>query len=587
MNEEGEEGVAKSTQLSQSSQAPSFLRRLAGQSVHKAGLLPDQTEIQKRIAEVSRGTKHYENEKRRDKEWTERINKILERRDELLRTADIPRVEAKVDKIFAEMEAKRDLTQSIVHVDMDAFYANVEMLYNPDLAGKPFAVVGLGIVTTASYEARKYGARSGMPEFVAKALCKDLLIVPVDYKRVGEQSRKVMLVLRDYDPNMYIAGCDEAYLNLTTYLTDHNMKVEDCVQQLRDRVHKETGLTASAGIAPNVMLAKICSDRNKPNGQFHLPFNREDVLKFIHELPVRKVPYIGRVGERVLESIGIKTVGDIAKERAIIHLMPRRFAVDFLFSTYLGLGMSKLQSAQREERKSVGASRTFRPVDTEQAIWQKLEYIASLLERDLEAEGWTGKTVTLTFKLDTFQVFTRMKSFSRWISKKEDLFKIGKELLKPELPLRIRLLGLRVSNMKDLRAPEDQGIKKYFHSESEKDASGSPSKKKRKVEPEPEQRIHDVDSGTESATETIKDEETQEEEGEEPEHESQDSPVSLDLQICPICGREMRCNNATLNEHVDWCLSKGTIMDATSLRNDNVFSNSASAKGKGKRKAPG
>lgn len=165
------------------------------------------------------------------------------------------------------MEAKRDLSQSIVHVDMDAFYANVEMLYNPDLAGKPFAVVRHRIASchtifilmdyfspkllsnpgrtrnchnrivrsteirsplrNARYLATsacviKTSQRGFIPEFVAKALCKDLIIVPVDYKRVGEQSRKIMIILKDYDPNMYIAGCDEAYLKCVA--NDHHFR---------------------------------------------------------------------------------------------------------------------------------------------------------------------------------------------------------------------------------------------------------------------------------------------------------------------------------------------------------------------------
>ncbi|EJD02943.1 DNA/RNA polymerase [Fomitiporia mediterranea MF3/22] len=462
------------------SQDPSFLRRLAGPSAHKVGYGIDQAEINRRIAEASKGSKFYENEKRRDADWTERINKLLERRDELLRESDIARVEAKVDRVFAEKESRRDLSQTIVHVDMDAFFANVELQHNPDLKDKPFAVVGLGVVTTGSYDARKFGVRAGQPEYIAKRLCPDLILVPVDYKRVAVVSEKVMDVCKRYDPNMYIAGCDEAYLNITKHLEDHKLSAAECVEELRSKICEETNLTASAGIAPNMMLAKICSDRNKPNGQFQMPFTREAVMEFMRDLPVRKVPGIGRVGERVLEAIGVKTCGDIRAARAIIWLMPRKFAVDFLFETHLGLAPTVVKPYQREERKSVGVSRTFRAVQTKEAIFQKLEYIASLLERDLETEGWVGKIVILTYKLDTFRVHTRRATFERWISKKEDLFNIGKDLIKPYLPLRVRLLGLRVTDLIDLRAPTDQGIKRYFGSERDE---GSPSKR-RKLTPQ-------------------------------------------------------------------------------------------------------
>ncbi|KAH8119422.1 DNA/RNA polymerase [Phellopilus nigrolimitatus] len=445
------------------SQDPSFLRRLAGPSAHKAGIAKDQTEVNRLIAEVSRGSKFYNNEKRRDADWTIRINKILTRRNELLRESDIGRVEAKVDRLFAEMESRRDLSQTIVHVDMDAFFANVELQHNPELKDKPFAVVGLGIVTTASYDARKFGVRSAMPEFVAKKLCPEIILVPVDYKRVGVVSSKVMAICKQYDPNMLVAGCDEGYLNITEYLKEHNLDAAEV-----------TNLTASAGIAPNM----ICSDRNKPNGQFLMPFEREAVMDFMRDLPVRKVPYIGRVGERVLESIGVKTCGDIHSARAVIYLMPKKFSVDFLFKAHLGLSPTVLKPSLREERKSVGASRTFRPVHTKDAIFEKLEYIASLLERDLEAEGWAGKIVILTYKLDTFRVHTRRATFKRWISKKEDLVNIGKELIKPYLPMRVRLIGLRVTDLKDLRKPTDQGIMRYFESGPEYGPE-SPSKRRK------------------------------------------------------------------------------------------------------------
>ncbi|THH10653.1 hypothetical protein EW145_g1183 [Phellinidium pouzarii] len=475
MNDEGDdEAVAVAL-----SQDPGFLRRLAGSSnsVNKAGLAIDQTEINRRIAEASRGSKFYDNEKRRDADWTERINKILARRDDLLSEADIGRVEAKVDRIFADLEANRDLSQIIVHVDMDAFFANVELQHNSDLKDKPFAVVGLGIVTTASYDARKFGVRSAMPEFVAKKLCPEILLVPVDYKKVGVVSSKVMAVCKEYDPNMYIAGCDEGYLNVTNFMKEHELDAAACVEQLRAMIFERTNLTASAGIASNMMLAKICSDKNKPNGQFQLPFERDAIMNFMRDLPVRKIPGIGRVGERVLEAIGVKTCGDIWAARAIIWLMPKKFSVNFLFEVHLGISPAEVKPPQRDERKSVGASRTFRPVHTRQAIFEKLEYIASLLERDLEMEGWVGKVVILTYKLDTFRVFTRRATFERWISKKEDLFNIGKELIKPYLPLRIRLLGLRVTDLKDLHAPTDQGIKRYFESEG----GDSPSKKRKKT----------------------------------------------------------------------------------------------------------
>ncbi|KAI0655883.1 hypothetical protein C8Q70DRAFT_401950 [Cubamyces menziesii] len=238
--------------------------------------------------------------------------------------------------------------------------------------------------------------------------------------------------------------------------------------------------TVSAGIAPNKMLAKICSDKNKPNGQFKLDFEPNAIKAFMHDLSIRKVPGVGRVNERLLESIGIATCGDILQKRAVLFLLDKQFGLEFLLQAYLGIASNVVEPGQREERKSIGAERTFNALSDTSKIYAKLEEVAAELERDMEEGGWTGKTVTLKYKLDTFQVFTRAKSFDRWISsKKENLFAIGQELLKPELPLTLRLIGLRVTKLKDLKAEAEskaRGIKRFFESAPTK---SSPRKRRR------------------------------------------------------------------------------------------------------------
>lgn len=178
----------------------------------------------------------------------------------------------------------------------------------------------------------------------------------------------------------------------------------------------------------------------------------------MHDLSIRKVPGVGRVNERLLEALGIKTCGDIFKHRATLQLMDKQFGLVFLLRTHLGVASNVVQPIQREERKSIGAERTFHALSNKTQILRKLEEVAGELGDDMVREGWTGKTVTLKFKLDTFQVFTRAKSFDRWVSSnKEDLFAIGKELLLLELPLTLRLIGLRVTKLKDLHALEPTG----------------------------------------------------------------------------------------------------------------------------------
>ncbi|KIY74363.1 IMS-domain-containing protein [Cylindrobasidium torrendii FP15055 ss-10] len=555
----------------------SLVRRLAGPSAGKAGLATDQSDINRIIAEASKGSKFYENEKRKDKDLTERIDKILKLRDEVTRGVDLAKVEAGVDALLTELEGKRDLSQTIVHVDMDAFYANVELLDNPSLKGKPFGV-GHGVLTTASYDARKFGVRSGMAGFIAKKLCPELIFVKNHFARYSEMSKKIMAVFQRYDADMCPMSCDEAYLNVTGYCKEHGITAEECVSEMRAKVEEETKLTVSAGIAPNKMLAK-----NKPNGQYCLPFEREAIMDFMNKLSIRKIPGIGRVNERLLESIGIKTCGDIYIHRAVVSLMDKQFGLHFLIQTYLGIASNVVQPHAREERKSIGAERTFNTLGDKEKLLQKLEEVAQELEDDMEHSGWTGRTVTLKYKLDTYQVFTRARSCDRWVNKKEELFKLGKELLLPELPLKLRLIGLRVTKLKDLRAEDSvAGIKRFFEPAKAEDEG---SNKKRKLDGSPQvhgasaEVLQEAMPGFHEDNDADMVEYPEDDDGAVDEdvftpaspskkpkskaHSSRTSkPALLAEQECPICGKTMEVDNQGLNDHIDFCLSRDVILQA-------------------------
>ncbi|KAJ7783089.1 IMS-domain-containing protein [Mycena metata] len=535
-----------------SQETASLVKRLAGPSTGKAGLAKDQEDINRIIADVSKGSRFYENEKKKDKELTKKIEHILHLRDELTQRpgVDLLKIEASLRKL----ESERDLSQTIVHFDLDSFFASVEVLNDPTLAGKPF-IVGGSVVSTASYEARKYGVRSGMASFIAKKLCPQLISISHGYSDYSEMSQKVMSICKRYDPSLCPAGCDEGYLNITAYCAEHDLSADECVQHLRSAVFAETKLTVSAGIAANT---------NKPNGQFHLPFNSEAITSFMRDLPIRRVPGIGRVSERLLESIGIKTCGDIYTYRATISLMDKQFGLLHLLRTHLGIASNSVQPPQREERKSIGAERTFPPLADKQKILEKLNEVCAELESDMEETQWTGRTITLKYKLDSFEVFTRAKSHNRWISKKEDLFAVGQELLLPELPLSIRLIGLRVTKLKDLREPDPSiGIKRFFETTN----SSSPNKK-RKVSPSGQDELN-ADPPTEDETlATLL-----------PQHQPDgpqnarptssrsvkpdpEAPRETHTYICPVCEKEVTIENQTLNEHLDLCLNRNAIRQA-------------------------
>jgi DNA polymerase-4 len=198
--------------------------------------------------------------------------------------------------------------RKIIHIDMDCFYAAVEMRERPDLAGLPIAVGGgsrRGVVTTCNYAARKFGVHSAMPGFKAREVCPQLVFLPVRFDLYRAESARIRAILLSYTPLVEPLSLDEAYLDVTAL--DHY--AWDVAKEIRRRIFAETGLTASAGIAPNKMLAKIASDWRKPNGQFAITPGQID--DFVRELPVRKLWGVGPKSAAKFEAAGIHTCGDL------------------------------------------------------------------------------------------------------------------------------------------------------------------------------------------------------------------------------------------------------------------------------------
>jgi DNA polymerase IV len=200
--------------------------------------------------------------------------------------------------------------RKIIHLDMDCFYAAVEMRERPEFAGQPIAVGGgsrRGVVTTCNYEARKFGVRSAMPGFLARERCPNLVFLPVRFDLYRGESAKIRSILREYTPLVEPLSLDEAYLDVTAL----DRYAWDIAKELRKRIFEKTHLTSSAGIAPNKMLAKIASDWRKPNGQFAV--TPDQVEAFMRDLPVRKIWGIGPKGAKKFEQQGIHTCGELQK----------------------------------------------------------------------------------------------------------------------------------------------------------------------------------------------------------------------------------------------------------------------------------
>jgi DNA polymerase kappa len=222
---------------------------------------------------------------------------------------------------------------------------------------------------------------------------------------------------------------------------------------------KVTHIRFYIGIACNRTLAKICSDIDKPNGQYYLPINKALVLAFVQKLRVRQLPGVGRVTERVLESLGVKTCNDIYQHRAVLYKLLSPISFQFLLRNYLGLGNTSFSADV--ERKSIGVERTFSAMSDPGELFNKLKELAILLEADLEKAGFMGRNVGIKLKSVTYEMRIRSKTFPSYIWMAKDIERIAKDLLMKELPINIRLMGLRISTMKP-RGSEDESVMKVF-----------------------------------------------------------------------------------------------------------------------------
>ena len=337
--------------------------------------------------------------------------------------------------------------RKIIHVDMDAFYASVEQLDNPALRGKPLAVGGnenRGVVSAASYEARKFGVRSAISGVLAKKYCPELLFVPPRFDRYKEISQKIHKIFYEYTDLVEPLSLDEAYLDVTVNKKG-NPSASLIAQEIRLRILNETGLTASAGISVNKFVAKIASDFNKPNGQKTV--KPEEVLTFLEVLPIRKFYGVGKVTTEKMYQLGIFTGMDLKTKS--LEFLEKNFGKsgNFYYNVVRGIHNSEVKS--NRITKSVAAEHTF-DVNLTSEIYmeEKLEIIAVQLERRLKKHKIAGKTVTLKIKFSDFSQQTRSKTLPYFISDKSLLLETAKELLYQEkLKNSVRLLGISLNNL--------------------------------------------------------------------------------------------------------------------------------------------
>ena len=337
--------------------------------------------------------------------------------------------------------------RKIIHVDMDAFYASVEELDNPDLKGKPLAVGGneiRGVVSAANYEARKFGVRSAMSGVMAKRNCPNLIFVKPRFDRYKEISKKIRKIFYDYTDLVEPLSLDEAYLDVTVNKKG-NPSASLIAKEIRQRIFDEIGLRASAGISINKFIAKVASDFNKPNGQKTV--NPEEVLEFLEQLEIRKFYGVGKVTTEKMYKLGVFTGLDLKRKTEEFLIEHFGKSGGYYYQVVRGVHNSAVKPHRIP--KSVGAERTFSEnLSSEVFMLKRLDHIATELERRLKKSSISGKTITLKIKYSDFSLQTRSKTLPYFIADKNLILETSKELLYQEkMENSVRLLGISLTNL--------------------------------------------------------------------------------------------------------------------------------------------
>jgi len=339
------------------------------------------------------------------------------------------------------------LQRKIIHIDMDAFYASVEIRERPELIDQPVIVggkpTGRGVVSTCNYIARKYGVHSAMPSSRAYRLCPQAVFVGSNFALYKEISAEIREILKNYTALVEPVSLDEAYLDVTDQARGRT--ATEIAEAIRQDIFQVTRLTASAGVAPNKMLAKIASDMNKPDGITII--KPHQVLGFMQSLNVRKIPGVGKVTAGQLENIGIRECKDVDERLNELIKRNSRFA-GWLLKRSKGVDTRPVSS--QWTRKSVGHESTFfQDKLSVGELDRELQEIITALEGRLKKLKLMGKTITLKVKYSDFKQITRSKTLSTFVDESSCMYHVCKELISlTDIGSRkVRLLGVSLSNL--------------------------------------------------------------------------------------------------------------------------------------------
>jgi DNA polymerase-4 len=342
--------------------------------------------------------------------------------------------------------------RTILHIDMNAFFASVEQAMTPALRGKPIAVIGSAkrtVITTSSYEARACGVKTGMAVWEAKRCCPELILVVGNNRRYTHTAAGIVRMMLDYTPLVEVFSIDEAFLDVTASLKLFGSP-ENIAYQLKSRIRRRFGITCSIGIAPNKLLAKLASEMKKPDGLTVI--RPEMVAGILENVPVKDMCGIGRKTERQLRLLGITTCGELA--RFPVGILTKKFGVvgEYLHLMAKGVDDSPVIPAEQADPvKSVGHSMTLeRDIDRREDILKYLLQLSEMVGRRARRYGVTGKTVRLSVRYADFvSSFGKQRTLPDYVSLSDDIYRAAVGILDSvTLEQPVRLLGVCLSGLR-------------------------------------------------------------------------------------------------------------------------------------------
>lgn len=342
-------------------------------------------------------------------------------------------------------------TRYIIHIDMDAFFAAIEQRDNPELKGRPVVIgadpkdgKGRGVVSTCSYEAREFGIHSAMPISIAYRKCPQAVFLPVDSEKYSQASDQINEIFHDFTPDVETISIDEAFLDISGSF--HLFKSpKNTGLLLKKRIKEKLGLTASIGIAPTKMVAKIASDIDKPDGLVEI--TKDGLLDFLWPLDIDKIWGLGKKSKQILNNLGVITIGDLAKKtQGEVEALLGKNGEHFWA---LANGIDEREVEVFDQAKSISNEYTFfEDTEDKRKIESVLAGLCEKVSTRLRDDELKGKTVTLKIRLEGFLTFTRAKTLDKPTNFMETIHETIKELLNKfnRQGKKVRLLGVKVAN---------------------------------------------------------------------------------------------------------------------------------------------